>query len=196
MRLFKHRDEEHYTEAQIELTLHKLKHKGDKLSWASCGELARISTWLQGNVTNLTKGVCHGCRAGYEVREFRRLLDIDVFGTEIAPVDVEHVIQWDFHYVKPEWLGTFDFIYSNSLDHSRDPEACVSAWMRCLSPSGVCIIHWTRSHNKGLNSADCFRAADGEYVELFTTCNALVEEIGWEGLHRSKPKLFVLRNAI
>ena len=93
-------------------------------------------------------GLCHGTRRGLEQTWFRKYLDCDVIGTEISHTATEfpHTIQWDFHQVKGEWIDKFDFIYSNSFDHSFDPRACLRAWMSCVRPGGLCIIEHTSMH--------------------------------------------------
>lgn len=87
-------------------------------------------------------GICHGTRRGLEQQWFSSVLQCPVIGTEISDTATQfpNTIQWDFHQVKPEWLGSVDFIYSNSFDHSYDPETCLNAWMSCLKPGGVCIL--------------------------------------------------------
>lgn len=95
-------------------------------------------------------GICHGTRRGAEQQWFRNdLPGCDVIGTEISPTASQfpNTIQWDFHDVKPEWLNSADFIYSNSLDHSYDPDKCLNAWMSCIRPGGVCILEHTRMHD-------------------------------------------------
>ncbi len=74
----------------------------------------------------------------------------EVLGTEIADTALEfpHTLQWDMHEVKPEWRGSVDFIYSNSLDHSYDPRLCLNAWMGCLKPGGICVIEHSPQHEK------------------------------------------------
>ncbi|HSG28675.1 MAG TPA: hypothetical protein VLA34_09360, partial [Candidatus Krumholzibacterium sp.] len=57
-----------------------------------------------------------------------------------------HTIQWDFHEVKEEWIDALDFIYSNSFDHTYDPEKCLNAWMSCIRPGGVCMLEHTSKH--------------------------------------------------
>jgi SAM-dependent methyltransferase len=93
-------------------------------------------------------GLCHGTRRGMEQQWFRRYLDCEVLGTEISDTarDFPDTIQWDFHEVKPEWLGAADFIYSNSLDHSYDPEKCLNAWVSCLRPDGILIVEHSTDH--------------------------------------------------
>ncbi|PZQ43933.1 MAG: hypothetical protein DI551_11175 [Micavibrio aeruginosavorus] len=82
-------------------------------------------------------------------------------GTEISETakDFPNTIQWDFHNVKPEWIGSVDFIYSNSFDHSYDPEKCLNAWMSCITPNGLCILEHSAEHAiKGASALDPFGA--------------------------------------
>jgi hypothetical protein len=71
-----------------------------------------------------------------------------VIGTELSETakDFPHTIQWDFHEAKSEWLGITDFIYSNSFDHSYDPERCLNVWISCLKKGGLCILEHTSGH--------------------------------------------------
>jgi hypothetical protein len=109
-------------------------------------------------------------RNGWEVQKFRSLLPgTEVIGTEISDTatQFEHVIRWDFHDVKDEWIGNVDFIYTNSWDHSYDPELSLDQWMRCVKPSGRCFIEWFSGANElGNAGADCFSASDDEYRQL------------------------------
>jgi Methyltransferase domain len=107
-------------------------------------------------------GICHGTRRGLEQTWFRKYLNnCEVIGTEISDTAAEfaHTIQWDFHDTKPEWIDAVDFIYSNSFDHSYDPEKCLNAWMRCVRPGGVCIIEHSSLHSpEGATEVDPFGA--------------------------------------
>lgn len=93
-------------------------------------------------------GLCHGTRNGAEQRWFLANLTgaPTVIGTEISETATQfpNTIQWDFHETKPEWIGACDFIYSNSWDHSFDPERMFKGWMSCLSENGVLLIEHTR----------------------------------------------------
>jgi hypothetical protein len=40
----------------------------------------------------------------------------------------------------PDWLAKVDFIYSNSFDHSYDPEKCLNTWIDSLRIGGLCIL--------------------------------------------------------
>lgn len=94
--------------------------------------------------------LCHGTRNGAEQQFFLSCLSkpATVLGTEISDNATQFpmTIEWDFHEVKPEWLGAVDVIYSNSWDHSYDPRKLFSAWLSCLRPGGVMAIEWTRLH--------------------------------------------------
>lgn len=45
-----------------------------------------------------------------------------------------------FDELPPEWTGKFDLIYSNSIDHSSDPQKTVDEWKRVASPGAHAII--------------------------------------------------------
>jgi len=84
-----------------------------------------ISSYLKNNLSEINFGICHGTRRGKEQEWFRKYLNTNIIGTEISHTATQfpHTIQWDFHEIKDEWVDSVDFIYSNSLDHSYDPES-------------------------------------------------------------------------
>lgn len=147
--------------------------------WMTEHDVEAVARVVERWVPAAKTGVCHGVRNGWEVHHLRARLGFDVIGTEIsdAATQFANVIQWDFHELKPEWVGYFDFVYSNSLDHSYDPSRCVESWMRSLRAGGVCIIHWSGGHKWGYTPADCFSATKAEYLRLITDRYALREEI-------------------
>jgi hypothetical protein len=120
------------------------KAKIDKC-WVQPENIEFLSDYLRSRLTDIRFGLCHGTRRGLEQQWFRKHLGCEVIGTEIADTATQfpYTIQWDFHEVKPEWVGAVDFIYSNSLDHSYDPELCLNRWMSCLRPGGLCIVEHT-----------------------------------------------------
>jgi hypothetical protein len=161
-----------------------------------------IVQYIGKNIQKPTFGICHGVRNGTEVSFFRNKLNIEIIGTEISEWianQFEHVIAWDFHEIKKEWIGNVDFIYSNSLDHSYDPKHCVEQWMRCLKLKGLCFIEWTPWHNDGhCSPAECFSASKEEYQTMFANFCKLqdVLELFNPQLHekRQKTTIFVLSN--
>jgi len=99
-------------------------------------------------------GLCHGTRRGLEQKWFRHYLQCDVVGTEISVTATQFpdTIQWDFHEVKSEWLQSVDFIYSNSWDHSYDPQLCLEKWMSCLTKEGICLLDYSSQHDSSVTS--------------------------------------------
>jgi hypothetical protein len=154
------------------LVLHRYKDYEEYIAVQSAGNKDKIDlTWVvEDNIVFLCRyileklksveaGICHGTRRGQEQKWFSEKLNASVFGTEISDTasQFENTIQWDFHETKPEWLGRFDFIYSNSFDHSYDPEKCLNAWMSCLKDGGLCIIEHSSLHSpKGVTELDPF----------------------------------------
>jgi len=98
---------------------------------------------------------------GKEQEWFRKYLNCEVIGTEISPTaeHFPHTIQWDFHEAKDEWIDATDFIYSNSFDHSYDPEKCLNVWMSCVRTGGLCILEHSPEHGpSGTSELDPFGA--------------------------------------
>lgn len=140
----------------------KIQTSGNKLKinsvWAQEENIKFVSQYIK-NYTNPEFGICHGTRRGKEQEWFNKYLDCKVIGTEISDTATQfpNTIQWDFHEVKPEWVGNVDFIYSNSFDHSFDPEKCINAWMNCIKPGGFCFLEHA-SNSYGSNELDPFGA--------------------------------------
>jgi len=108
-----------------------------------------LSEYMQKKLPKIESGICHGTRRGKEQEWFSKYLSCDdVIGTEISDTATQFpkTIQWDFHNLKDEWKNHFDFIYSNSLDHSYDILYCISQWTKCLKKNGLIIINGTTAH--------------------------------------------------
>ena len=130
--------------------------------WALEENIKFLSEYIALSLPNLNFGLCHGTRQGKEQKWFKEVLGCQVLGTEISESASEYpdTIQWDFHDVKQDWLGAVDFVYSNAFDHSYDPEKCLSGWMSCLRPGGICILEHTSGHEAGVaNQLDPFGAS-------------------------------------
>ncbi len=97
--------------------------------------------------------LCHGTRNAAEQKFFKAALSnpAEIIGTEISDTANQFpmTIEWDFHEVKPEWRGAADVIYSNSFDHSYDPDKLFTAWLACLRPGGVMVLEWSKAHATG-----------------------------------------------
>lgn len=127
--------------------------------------------WLSGLMRSLipapTFGLCHGTRRGAEQAWFAKHLTCEVLGTEISDTanQFPNTIQWDFHKVKPEWIDTADFVYSNSWDHSYDPIRLFPTWMSCVKPGGICVLEHSPQHVR-VTELDPFGITLEEMVDL------------------------------
>jgi hypothetical protein len=137
-------------------------------------------------VKDMQTAVCHGCRCGLEVDVLQRLNPhARVFGTDIYgdayKYDRVYFREMDFDTVPPEWEGYFDVVYSNSIDHSRNPIATLLAWKSELNPSGICFVnfHWGR----GMSREDCFHLDGIDYV---SEIKEIAERVGMKSIYISK----------
>lgn len=136
-------DYEKYRQIQTEGN----KKKIDRV-WVQEENIDFLSRYIAERIGTPQFGICHGTRRGLEQSWFGARLKCKVIGTEISDTAAQfpNTIQWDFHEVKQEWVGAVDFIYSNSFDHSYDPEKCINAWMSCIRPGGLCILEHSSGH--------------------------------------------------
>jgi SAM-dependent methyltransferase len=163
-----------YVETQTAVNRRKL----DSV-WITAADVDAIAGVVRELVPRARAGICHGVRSGWEVRALRDALGIEVIGTDISSTatEFEHVVRWDFHETNPQWEGRFDFVYSNSLDHSYDPDKCLATWRRSLVAGGLCVLHWGRGHSWSHTPADCFCATKNEYAALLARHFRFVREI-------------------
>jgi len=170
-------------------TYRRIQEEGNRAKlhgqWVTRGHIGLLAERVRALGVQVRHGVCHGTRQGFEQKWFSEALGegADIFGTEISSTATEFpdTIQWDFHEVNPEWIGSFDLVYSNSWDHAYDPEKAFRAWIDSLAPGGVLLLDHSRYHLPDrANELDPFGAeldalkqmvervgaADGTTVEL------------------------------
>lgn len=187
MKVYKHESYKEYKKAQIIKNEKKINHV-----WVKPHELNLISKKIKQYIPNASFGLCHGVRNAWEVKKLRDLLKINIIGTDIAPSanNFENTIEWDFHLMKEEWKNNVDFIYSNSFDHSYDPEKCLDIWMKCIKKyGGLCFIHWMSTNANKVDAADCFAGTIKDYRDLFNKKYQVVEEFGNKGR-----KIFMIKH--
>ena len=140
-------------------------------------EMKRIADWCKANGVQVVSGICHGARNGLECDELMRYLPLaTIMGTDLFPNTGKsrlikreaEVIEWDFNEPRKEWERSFDLVYSNSLDHSPDPEETLKVWFRQLKPLGAMFVQWNRS-DETLGGGDCFAASLPEYLDLLNS---------------------------
>jgi hypothetical protein len=164
MKQYVFEDYNEYIKAQIEKT-----NRCNDI-WVKPSELKIIANHIKKYIPNAKRGICHGVRTGYESQELSRLLGIEVLGTDL--LGSEGVIPWDFHDLNPNWINSFDFVYSNALDHAFNADKCLFNWMRSLKSDGLCFIHWedeNSSLGKDFNQADCFVMTNSEMHQYLSS---------------------------
>ena len=142
----------------------KIQQKGNlqkiQQTWATEENIQFLADYIRAEIGTPTFGICHGTRRGEEQAWFRKCLSCEVIGTEISDTakDFPHTVQWDFHAENPEWSSRADFVYSNSLDHSYDPETCLNTWIKSLRIGGLCILEHDHHYHspKAQNELDPF----------------------------------------
>lgn len=134
------------------------KRKFDKV-WADRETIEAICGHLTRTLGTVEAGLCHGSRNGAEIRWFKEILGCPVIGTDISPTagDVPDMVQWDFHDANPDWIGRFDFVYTNSHDHAYDPARAIATWVDQLKPNGLLVLEHSMAHSEqGVTNLDPF----------------------------------------
>ena len=122
--------------------------------------------WRERHADDPHRIMCHGARSGGETDHWRSLFgDSLVSGTDLHPPEGSGVQIHDFRLVVPQWINAFDIVYSNSLDHADDPQACLEVWVDQLRAGKYLMIQWTKCH-RTIEGGDCFGAELHEYVML------------------------------
>ncbi len=146
---------EEYKNTQIHFNKKKLNR-----IWADETTLDAIVNDL--NINGLgVNGLCHGARNGYEVEYFRKHLGSEVIGTDISDTakNFPNMVVWDYHDQNPQWVNSFDFVYSNSLDQALYPEKALKTWAHQLNENGRIYIEHTMDHStRGASAMDPFGA--------------------------------------
>ena len=149
--LHKYNSYKEYKEAQI-----KLNEKKIDLVWADENTLKKVSNIVTNSIEKQDKsqkeilGICHGTRNGFEQNFLNKIMpNSNIIGTDISEtvLKFENSVHWDFHDEKEEWLGKFDFVYSNSLDQSWKPKHALSTWLNQVKKDGVVIIEHSIYHS-------------------------------------------------
>lgn len=179
MEIYKYKNYEEYKKKQIEANVRKLDR-----TWVDPASLKNVMKYIHDNLNvKPRKILCHGTRRGLEqeyiLDYFKDIKDLDVIGTEISHTATEfpNTIQWDFHDVKDEWVGSIDIIYSNSFDHSIKPRECLDTWMSCLKQNGICVIEYSTHTDHKMCETDPFAATLHEYKDLIEEKYEIVKVI-------------------
>jgi len=190
MKIFEYKDYEDYKTAQVEANKEKLdyiwvtNHSMDEIFKRSGPFVSRI--------------LCHGTRNGAEQTLFgRRYRSAEILGTEISDTakEFKNTIQWDFMEQKEEWIGKWDIVYSNSIDHCTDPVKTIRTWIEQLHPSiGKLYIDHGNNKKTGTNQArrwDPLEIDDKEMEEQIKEAGGrIVETFVGKGCFRKTHQIF------
>ena len=143
--IHKYKNYDEYKNTQIYFN----KQKINKV-WADENTLKIVSNFLKESIkSEKIKGLCHGSRNGFEQKCFiQEIPNAEVIGTDISDTanNYENSIVHDFHNEKKEWIENFDFVYSNSLDQSYDPEKALNTWLNQVKKDRYIIIEHSDQH--------------------------------------------------
>ncbi len=144
-KIYKYKNYDEYKDTQIFFN----KQKINKV-WADENTLKIVSNFLKENIkSEKIKGLCHGSRNGFEQKCFiNEIPNAEVIGTDISETanDYDNSIVHDFHDEKKDWIENFDFVYSNSLDQSYDPEKALNTWINQVKKDRYVIIEHSDQH--------------------------------------------------
>lgn len=87
------------------------------------------------------------CVEGFGIRrDYRNIKDNSVVGVEVNPAGRrKDIFIGSFDELPEEWAGRFGLVFSNSFDHSMDPQRTASEWIRIVRPGGILAVLWTEA---------------------------------------------------
>lgn len=158
MKIYKYENYEDYVAAQTEANVRKISNV-----WVRRSTIEKIHS-IQPFASYI---LCHGTRNAKEQRLFRELYPTaEILGTEISstaeqfPMTVQH----DFH---EPLKGSWDIVYSNSFDHSYDPEKALRNWKSQLSADGALYLDYSFSEvDNRARRSDPLQISTEELIEL------------------------------
>ena len=177
MKVHEYSSYEEYVANQTEENKRKIENV-----WVHQTTMAAVVRWYRRHIGEPSKILCHGTRNGAEQLFFKRHTNnsIEVLGTEISETatQFDNTIQWDFTKQKPEWVGYWDIVYSNSFDHSPFPTETICEWRDQLNEKGLLVIDhsvWNSATNNKPDPVDCLDISFNELENLITSNGMTIE---------------------
>lgn len=162
MKIYQYKNHEEYVAAQVEANVRKIKNV-----WVDRRTIEIISA----KHDSVTKILCHGTRNAKEQKYFQEFFPTaEILGTEISPTADQFpmTVQWDFHEVNSDWVGSMDIVYSNAIDHSYDPVLALRTWANQLAPNGrLYVEHAYAPEDNYARASDPLEIYDPELKEIF-----------------------------
>ena len=162
MKVYQYKNHEEYVAAQVEANVRKIKNV-----WVD----RRTIEIIAAKHDSVTKVLCHGTRNAKEQKYFQEFFPTaQILGTEISPTADQFpmTVQWDFHEVNADWVGSMDIVYSNAIDHSYDPVLALRTWANQLAPDGrLYVEHAYAPEDNYARASDPLEIYDPELKEIF-----------------------------
>lgn len=173
LNIYKYSDYKEYKDSQIQGN-----HKKLNSSWVKPKDINFICDYIKKNDIIYNNIICHGTRQGFEQKYFLEYLNgIEyIIGTEISDTAIkfEHTIEHDFHEIKEEWIDKFDIVYTNSWDHSYDPNKSLNSWIESLKVGGYLFIEWNTNNLNKPGVTDPFSSTKDDYLNIFKNNNKIL----------------------
>lgn len=118
------------------------------------------------------RALCVGARTGQEVQVLRDM-GINAIGIDLVPCE-PLVVEGDMHAI-PFEDETFEFVFSNAIDHSLYPDKFIAETERVVSSSGHVLLHL--HPDVTLDKYGVFYVTDPtrQVTSLFRRCNVVAD---------------------
>jgi hypothetical protein len=138
-----------YKKIQIQRNLLQLSNNA---SYVDERDIKKISEYLNRSKKTKLDGICMGVRDNKEVYYFLKYLKKNsrVIGTDISPTikKFKHGVMWNFNNYNKRWKNKFDFVYTNSIDHTTDPKKTFNIWLKYIKKGGFIFVDHNTSNGK------------------------------------------------
>tara|TARA_B110000495_G_C23028561_1_gene611802 strand:+ start:1846 stop:2436 length:591 start_codon:yes stop_codon:yes gene_type:complete len=178
MKIYEYKNYEEYVKIQTETNKEKLNWSYFNNPGPRKAVITKMATKYFGETTVDKDVICHGTRRGHEQQFFKSLYpNGHTIGTEISDTATKFpmTVEWDFTKQNSEWVNRFDIVYSNSFDHTIDPQETLRVWYEQLKESGFMFIEWSQSQAIG-NKNDPLKATFEEIEKLMVKVNFEIVE--------------------
>lgn len=189
MKIYNYRSYKQYVRAQTRANKRKID-----LVWVKEDTIKKIIKNYSEIPSNI---LCHGTRNANEQTLFKKYCaDCFIVGTEISKT-AKHfpmTLHWDFHEINNDWLGKFDIIYSNSFDHTYDPNKCISVWRDQLSKKGRMYLEWCGHRKVNVcTESDPLQINEEELRKIFNDNGLMIKGV-IETENKYSSQVFILEN--
>lgn len=160
MKIYEYESYDEYVDEQTKANKRKIRNV-----WVRKEVLASIKMYCK----NPDVILCHGTRNAAEQKIFEKFYpDAEIMGTEISETATQfaNTINHDFHEELPQYLNKCDIVYSNSFDHSYDPEKCMKTWAGQVKEGGHLFLELMIGDENRSKASDPLEISKKEVISL------------------------------